>query len=186
MVGWGLGRRSVAVLILGQVTRVGTIHRRRWGGGDAKGGGLGVSNVGWLVRNTPLPVYSTYLPTYLPGRANTKHQPANWLIPCQTCGNSTKYVSSGFVTRSTPCYPFFSVSTKSGVWESTTVPRIALPVRRSRSYSSLLRSEFQEVCPVVPLPLAVYILTSRQGYRRRIDIRSREKLNCGLELAHSL
>lgn len=63
LAGWGLGRRSVAVLILGQVTRVGTIHRRRWGGGDAKGRGLGVSNAGWLARNTPLPVYPTYLPT---------------------------------------------------------------------------------------------------------------------------
>jgi len=61
MVGWGLGRRSVAVLILGQVTRVGTIHRRRWGGGGAKSEGLGVSNAGWLARNTPLPVYPTYL-----------------------------------------------------------------------------------------------------------------------------
>lgn len=71
MVGWGLGRRSVAVLILGQVTRVGTIHRRRWGGSGAKGGRLEVSNAGWLARNTPplsLPVYlPTYLPTYPAG-----------------------------------------------------------------------------------------------------------------------
>lgn len=72
MVGWGLGRRSVAVLILGQVTRVGTIHRRRWGSGGAKGGGggeggsgLGVSNAGWLARN---PTCLPYLPTYLPTR----------------------------------------------------------------------------------------------------------------------
>jgi len=110
--------------------------------------------------------YLSTLPTYLPGRANTKHHPANWLIPCQTCGNSTKYIASGFVTWSTPSYPFFFLSTKSGVWESATVPRIACSSRYPRSYSSLPRSEFQEVWPVVPLPLAI-LFTS---WRRDKDI----------------
>lgn len=65
LAGWldgrmGLGRRSVAVLILGQVTRVGTTgaagvvtRRAARTGGD----GLGVSNAGWLARNTPLHTY---------------------------------------------------------------------------------------------------------------------------------
>lgn len=67
--GWlawmGLGRRSVAVLILGQVTRVGTIHRRRRGGGGAKGygrkgiGGEQCRMVG--AKHTPI-CLSTYLP----------------------------------------------------------------------------------------------------------------------------
>lgn len=69
LAGWmGLGRRSVAVLILGQVTRVGTIHRRRRDGGGAKG--YGRKGVGGeqcrMVGAKHTPAYlSTYLRTYL-------------------------------------------------------------------------------------------------------------------------
>lgn len=68
MVGWGLGRRSVAVLILGQVTRVGTIHRRRWGGGGAKGGGGREWTGGEQRRMVGAKPYLSTLPTYLPTR----------------------------------------------------------------------------------------------------------------------
>lgn len=67
LAGW-LGRRSVAVLILGQVTRVGTIHRRRWGGGGAKGGGGREWTGGEQRRMVGAKPYLSTLPTYLPTR----------------------------------------------------------------------------------------------------------------------
>lgn len=146
---------------------MGTIYRRRWGGSGAKGGGLEVSNAGWLARNTPLPVS-----TYLPGRANTKHHLANWLIPCQTCGNSPKYVSS-FMSWSALCHPP-PVSHLSVEFE------IGPPDCLACSSSSFLLQFAARIPPGLPhlsssACHSVYVLTSRRGYRQRIDICSREK-----------
>lgn len=69
--GWlawmGLGRRSVAVLILGQVTRVGTIHRRRRGGGGAKGYGRRKGVEGEQCRMVGAKHTPICLPTYPAG-----------------------------------------------------------------------------------------------------------------------